>query len=398
MTVPPNARRVAMTGRYLMQNRAAVAVLSFIDAVLQRVSRASSPVSEKQPRRILLHVGGHLGDAVMATAALSAVRRRFPNAEIGVLTATWNRPVLESHPAVARMHFVDHWKLCRSGRAAENMMRHRRMKRVTTAEIRAVGYDVAVDLYPFFPNAATLLHRAGIPARVGYSSGGFGPLFTLSLEWPNDRMHMTDKQLRLLDSAFPANERFFSEYDLPVAPGTAAGRIAALRESLGERFVVLHPGAGASQKMWNDSSWAALARGLIACGLGVVITGAGERDRELATTIADMAPGVRSLVDVLEWSQFVAIIDSAALVVSVDTVAGHVAAARRRPFITLFTGINDMDEFRPLGETGEVVIADVPCAPCFIGSGCPVRTCISGVTVAHVLERSLARLEYSNAG
>ena len=91
------------------------------------------------PRRVLLALGGHLGDVVIGSALIPRIRATLPTAEIGVLVGSWARPVLDGHPDVRWLHFYDHWKLNRADRGlAARARRHLVTRGKALAEIEAV--------------------------------------------------------------------------------------------------------------------------------------------------------------------------------------------------------------------------------------------------------------------
>jgi heptosyltransferase-2 len=382
-----------MLGRYLVRNRVANAGLRVTDAALAAVQRSRAVPIPDDPQRILIGIGGHLGDAVMATAMLADLRAAFPAARLDVIAPSWSAVVFADHPLVGRVHLVDHWKTNRTANSRAAKVAHyvataARAKR----DIAAARYDVAIDSYPFFPNMAGVLWRSAIPVRIGYASGGFGPLYTHALEWVDDREHITEKQRRL--SRLLTRGRTLaahSAYVLAPAPAAAVRRVEALFDPGDRRpIVVLHAGAGSIQKDWPIARWVQLARELLAAGeRRVVLTGTGQRDARIAAEISAAVPQCSSLVDQLEWAEFVEVVRRASLVVSADTSAAHVAAACATPHVVLFTGINDAAEFRPLSKVGEVLTQTVPCAPCFRGEGCEAMTCIRGVEPERVLRAGL---------
>jgi heptosyltransferase-2 len=388
-----------MLGRYLVRNRVANTGLRVTDATLAALYGSRAVPIPESPERILIATGGHLGDAVMSTAMLADLRAAFPSAQLDVIAPSWSAAVFDGHPLVGRVHVVDHWKTNRaeSGRAAKIAHYVTTAKRATR-EIAAAKYDVAIDSYPFFPNMAGVLWRSGIPVRIGYASGGFGPLYTHVLEWVDDREHITEKQRRL--SRLLTRSRALaprSRYALAPSSSETTGRVDTMLDSRDRRqIVVLHAGAGSVQKDWPRARWIQLARELLtSAAVRVVLTGAGARDARIASEIAASVPECVSLVDRLGWAEFVEVVRRASLVVSGDTSAAHVAAATSTPHIALFTGINDSAEFRPLAESSEVLTHAVPCAPCFRGEGCEAMTCIRAIETDDVLRVGLTMLSKS---
>ncbi|MEP6494700.1 MAG: glycosyltransferase family 9 protein [bacterium] len=388
-----------MRGKYLVRSAGAFAALSLADAVLSLLPRDKPADKSGDLRRVLIGVGGHLGDAVMATGALGLIARTRPDLELGIAAGNWSAEVFRGHPAVRWLHAVDHWKLNRSPLRLPEKLRHSSATtRAAVAAIRKVRYDAAVDLYPFFPNMASLFARAGVPIRIGYSSGGLGALYTDAVTWTHDQTHMTAKHARLVAHLFAAPDAAGRElqYQLPPATSAVNARVdALLARPLLERFIVLHPGAGAAQKEWPLARWKALAAEFRDRGYTIVVTGAGIRDEASARQIIANVPECVDLTGRVTWPEFVEVVRRAALVISGDTAAAHVAAACGTRQVALFSGITDSVEWRPAGLNGKVLMQPVPCAPCFRNDGCDSMTCIRGVGVAQVVGTAIEILNDS---
>ncbi len=121
-----------------------------------------------------------MGDALMMTSLLAALKSADPEVKLGVVVGSWSRPIVEGHPLIDVVHTVDHWKLNRSPLPLwKKIVQYYATKRRAVREIRAQSYDAAIDFYPFFPNAIPLLWQAKVPMRIGFTSGGFGPVLTI---------------------------------------------------------------------------------------------------------------------------------------------------------------------------------------------------------------------------
>lgn len=372
-----------LRGKYLVRNVAANRLLSALDYLLGRMYRRPAPPSPRAPRRILLANGAHLGDVLLSTAVLPAIKTAFPDVEIGFLIGSWSREVLADHPLVARVHLVDHWKLNRSGAPLfQKVRRYLQTRTAALREIRAHGYDTAIDLYYYFPNCIPLLWQAGVRTRIGYASGGFGPLLTHALDWTDRGRHAIDYQADLLGF-------------LP--PGEATGRrhtrfapnvpIPPIRKDdiPWDDYLVLHPGAGAAFKEWPAEKWRGLAERLVAGGRRIVFTGHGDAETRTIERIRTGLDGCVSLCGRLSWRDFVAVIAGARLAVGVESVVGHVAAAVGTPCVVVYGGVSDPTHWRPWGEQVRVLTHPVACAPCYRKGGCAGMECVRRVGVDSVL-------------
>lgn len=347
----------------------------------------SGPGAVPTPRRVLIAIGGHLGDAVIASAVFPLIGEVWPEAEIGVLTGSWSRAVLQQHPLVRRIHTVDHWKLDRSGSgAAARLRRYAGTRRQALREIRAVGYDVAVDLHPFFPNSIPLLRQAGIPVRAGYTSGGFARLLTHPVPWREAERHLAESHRELLAALDPRFARAARlRYSLPPVP-QGEGEVPR-----GD-YLLLHMGAGLQLKEWPADRWHTLVGELLDDGHTLVFTGTGAAQAEAADRAIGGRARCHNLCDRLSWGGFVEAVAGARLVVSVDSVAGHLASGAEVPVVVLTSGMNPIAQWRPLGERVRVMTHAMPCAPCNLSRGCAGMACIRGVTVREVLAAVRAEL------
>ena len=214
-----------LRGRYLVRDSTAYLYLRSLDAVLSLVA-AGGPPPATPPRRIVVGVGGHLGDAILATGFVAAIRDHVPGADIGVVGSRLAESVFGNHPAVQRFHVRDHWKANRAESRLAAMRRSWQTFHRATKELRAAAHDTGIDLYPFYPNHAVLFWRAGVARRIGFASGGGGPLLSTAVEWTEAPEHISHSQGRLLEVLGIPAERA-GRYALPPIP-PEAGRLAAL--------------------------------------------------------------------------------------------------------------------------------------------------------------------------
>jgi len=390
-----------LRGRLLVRNPVWNAWLRASEAALAVVRDRPAPSPPPVPRRLLVVVGGHLGDAVIATSVLPLLARAFPRAELGVLVGSWARVAVEGHPAVAHVHVADHWKLARGDETlAEKIAAWQRTSARAVDELRETGYDTAVDLSAYYPNMAAVLERAEIPVRIGWTSGGHAPRYTHSLAWTGGARHTAEQHADLLRAHWPeaigrAEAAAPLAYALPTRDATVDARVHArfrsLRVEPGE-YVVVHVGAGDPRKGWPSDRWRAAVRTLAAEGERLVLTGSGARDDALVREVADGVAGATSLVDRLSWSELRAVVAAARAVLSVDTVVAHLAAAEGVPCVVVRAAMSDERHWRPLGRAVTVVTSPVSGAPCFRSRGCASMACIRDVTADMVLDAARATL------
>lgn len=384
--IAPTNRASALRNGYLVRHRGLNLALRAYDASLAAFHGRERSTPVAVPRRLLLCVGGHLGDAVIATTILGPLKSAYPDVMIGVLAPSWSLPVFEDHPAIRWRHTFDHWKTNRSTSAHTRWAAYRRTAHRARAEIGAIEYDAAVDLYPYFPNAARILSDCGIPARIGYTSGGGGPLYSHPMPWQDDGRHTAERHHALLRSALPDISAVSPQYDLPPIRRIDEERARSLLQRLGvadRPYVVVHPGTGDQRKQWPAGAWRALIQSLRRGqpGLRVVFTGHGNADAESIRAIRDGDETLRSVCSETNFGMLRHVLAQASLLIGVDSFAAHLAAAHDVPCIVIMAAMSDPVHWRPLGENVHVLTNAVPCAPCFRSKGCAAMSCVRGVTV-----------------
>lgn len=128
---------------------------------------------------------------------------------------------------------------------------------------------------------------------------------------------------------------------------------------------VLHPGTARAEKFWLADRWAEVARHLIGRhGLDIIITtGPDASERAHASQIQSKIENRQSKIQSpADLCAFAALLRDAALVVSCDTAAVHLAAAFQRPQVALFGPTNPF-HWRPRHERAAVISAAKPDAP-----------------------------------
>lgn len=326
------------------------------------------PQKQRRTRRkILLSNIAHFGDVVLSIDVIAQLAKEYPDSEIDFLGSEAARHILAGHPQIGRVHLFTHWRLLRTGGF------FRRFYRFVGSFIRIVfllrkgRYDCVIDMYPFYPNGALLYFLAGIPERIGYTSGGWGRLYTFAVDWEEKDIHVMEYHFELLQKIGVRQER----RGVPVLPEIAF--------SIPGEYIVVHMGAGCPQKEWDVAHWKSVVSQM---RKKIVVTGQGKREREMAEQL-----GLGEiLVDRLSWGEFVSVIKGAKGVLCVDSVIGHVAAHFNVPTVVLFTGINNPVHWRPSHVQCRVMTKKVACAPCGNGQGCSSMQCIRGITPNEVVE------------
>jgi heptosyltransferase-2 len=340
------------------------------------------------PRRILVRCPNWVGDVVMATPALRALRRLHPDARIDLLLKPYVRPVMDGSTRVDGIVEIgpeeDHGALgaFRLGR-----------------RLRRGGYDLLV----LFANSLTTGLEAffsGIKRRIGYAGNGRRLLLTDVAEQPGggrlkEPTPMTRVYLGLL--RILGSTETDETYEIVVTEREreeAEQAFSRLGIHGGERVVALNPGARfGSSKLWDPGRFAAVGDRLIReAGVRVlVLSGPGEEPIARAVAGAMRERADLAVQPPIGLGTLKAVMANVALLITTDSGPRHIAQALKTPTLVLMGSTHPGWTATNLEKTA-VLRFDVPCGPCHKKT-CPTdHRCMDLITPESVFHQSLRML------
>jgi len=332
------------------------------------------------PASLLVRATNWLGDAVMTTPALAAVREGLPDARIALLAKPLVAELFRHHPDVDEVIVYE-----RPGRHEGSLGRLR-----LGAELRRRRFDGALLLQNAF-DAALIAFLGRIPERAGYPTDARRFLLTLPVPMPPGifERHDVEYYLCLLDGlGIPRPEPAVLKLAVTGEEREAmATRLASLGIERGAPIVTINPGATyGSAKRWYPDRFAAVADALSAeWGAAVVIVGStaeaplsGEIEAATRTPPVNLAgkTTVRELMALLSLSSFLVTNDSGPM---------HIGAALGVPLVAIF-GPTDWRRTSPWSGRAKVVRVEVDCSPCRLRVCDRGHECMLGVTPGMVLD------------
>ncbi len=348
--------------------------------------------------RILLIRPDHLGDMVLTTPVLNALRERIPQAHITMMVGPWSSEVVARHPAIDRLITCPFPGF---QRAEQQPLAPYMLLLSTAQQVRRGNYDIAINLRPDFWWGAALIYLARIPRRVGYALTPGKAFLTHTLPFSSPE-HASLSNLRLLSAGLQALD--YAALEEPLTPecyplhfaATAdehkevARQLQAADISEGTPIVVIHPGTGGAVKLWRSEAWSHIANDLPTLLSStmtprIVLTGTRSEQPLLAEIARDMTSPALMLTD-LTVGQLAALLARALIVLGVDNGPLHLAVAQGTPTVQLF-GPTDPHIFGPWGDPARhIVIASTqrcpscPAIPCgrldFTGQELPLHPCV----------------------
>ena len=300
----------------------------------------------------------YIGDVLLATPVLRALRRRFPEARLTVAVNRGTEDMVKWNPDVTEVVVVE-----RGGWAAQMRFLH---------EMRQRAFDCVIDLTDG-DRAAVLTWATGAPLRIGLNEEHRwrGLLYTAVAKRSPASRHRVEQDLDTLRAL-----GIEPEVDRPVLHTSPQDdqQASRLLEEIGAGtnggfppcpLVAFQPGARYWFKAWPPERFAELADRL-AGGWGCrVLIGGDARERELAEMIRDRARSRPAVIaGRTSLLQYAAILKRCALFVGNDNGPMHMAAAVGTPVVALF-GPSDPSEWGPRGGPAEVLYKGLDCRRCF---------------------------------
>jgi ADP-heptose:LPS heptosyltransferase len=239
--------------------------------------RPSTPMARDHTPRILLVRPDHLGDMLLVTPILKAIKERIPNAHITMMVGQWSADIVKRHPA------IDNIFTCPFPgfqRASQKPLAPYQLLLTTAKQLRRDKYDLAINLRPDFWWGGALLYLAAIPRRIGYAIAPGTPFLTHALTFPPAE-HATISNLRLASAALQAlGYEALTEPYTPIRYPLLFKPTSEEQATINERLqrdgitdetplVVIHAGTGGAVKLWRPEGWAHIANRLASTPLGL---------------------------------------------------------------------------------------------------------------------------------
>jgi predicted lipopolysaccharide heptosyltransferase III len=336
-------------------------------SLLKEAEASAHSESEPQPlaparwdwqgvRRVLVVRLRSIGDTVLATPTIYALRRFLPHARIDLLVEDWVAPLVENSPDVDRVVTVE-----RKSNASRFSVARR---------LRAEGYDVAYNLHGG-STAALLVRATGARERVGYGSYSYARLHNhtappASRLWGREATHSVEQQLALAGwTGVPVTDR--PPTRLFVNAGAADAierklRTAGLKDA-GAGFALIHPAAAFETKTWAAQNFARVVDYLASRGLSCVAVCA-PNEAHVVREVAESAHAPVVELTNLSLPEVTALAAGARLFVGNDSGIAHIASAVKTPSVVVF-GSSNVAHWRPwTSAPSEVVREEMACAPC----------------------------------
>lgn len=330
--------------------------------------------SADQIRKILLVRMSAMGDIVMATPLLHALKKRFPNARISWAVQPEFADVIRGH------ELLDELIITPKGQWKKDFKTFRWLKlwreiRQFKCRLRSAEFDLAIDLQGLAKSGILVKwSQAGRKIGLGSREG--------SQKWMDEVVDRQAVDGTLISSEYQAMAEYLGcnteTFSMQLPAELNAPDWQVINGKLGVDYLVFCPFTTRAQKHWFNESWQYLAE-LLKDTKKIAILG-GPGDKEAVEQLMESMPkNVINLVGQTRIQEAIAVIRHSQGVIGVDTGLTHIGIAENKPTLALFGSTLPYSNTR--NNKAKVLYHKLQCSPCRRNPTCEGRfDCMRALT------------------
>ncbi len=342
---------------------------------------------------ILVVIIAGIGDLVIASRSIRAIRNRFQNAEIHLLTSSEASLIASNYPYIDRI-----WAFPIRGLRKRKVYIFEVLRLVK--ELRKIDFDIIINLYRVFSFMGAIrlgLLFMSLKAKIKFGQGHkyFG-LF-IDRKAPSgifSDQHVADAmgELALLAGGILDDRGIEVYWDRAIESKWDYIFSSQNREKA--KIIGINPGGARDNRRWDPKHYAWVVNKLIERFDAKIILLGGPGEENLAGKIQDMMKyKAVNLAGKLTLNDLVYVINRLNLILTNDSGPMHIAAAVKTPVVAIF-GPEDPRLFGPYTtpDLYRIVFKDVDCRPCK-KKDCKRPLCLDQITSEEVFEKCVEILK-----
>ncbi|MBI3999879.1 MAG: glycosyltransferase family 9 protein, partial [Candidatus Omnitrophica bacterium] len=298
----------------------------------------------------------HIGDLICSLPVLPVLKRRFPSAEITVLTGEEGKAILAGNPFVAHLvTFSPNWF---SRKRFVNPIQFFRI----IYGLRKTKYDLGFDLRGDLRNIVLMI-LAGVRYRIGYGIGGGGSLLQKRYEY-DPTLHQVELNQKLVaEEVVPKSNLKPEIYVMREEKETALKKLRAHGVPEKTQLIAIHPEAGYPSKEWEAQNFRTLIEKILMDSQNTVLVFGLSKARQVADFFSGSGR-VINLVGQFSLREMIAALSCCDLFIGNDSGPSHIAQALGIPMVILASGTNEYEKWGVWSKSSTVLKYSVPCSPC----------------------------------
>lgn len=337
--------------------------------------------------KILIIRTSAIGDVIMASPLIAALKSKYPQAEIHWLAEPFVHDLIRFHPDIDKVHSFPKAQLKNLWLEKQYISFFKQIRQLKL-QLQSEQFDLALDVQGLFKSGIwAWLAKARV--RVGFRSKEGSDFFmTDVIDKPKNEPTISSEYQCMAEYLQCETSTFLMDISLSDQAITIINKFILSKYSNG--FAVISPFTTREQKHWTDENWRRFSALFYQrYKLPIIIVG-GPNDAKHAESICHQMPFLSQVCGQFSLNESVALIAQAKLVVGVDTGMTHAGIAKETPTLALFGSTRPYLITRT--NTAEVVYLNKQCAPCKRKPSCGgTFDCMNDITPKMVLN-SVARL------
>ncbi len=309
----------------------------------------------KANKILVMHTGGWIGDMILLTPALHALRDQFPHSSISMLILPLVQELMERNPYIDRVIIYD----------KHNIHKGLRQMIKVGNQLKSEKFDIAIILHPNSVSSILLSHVANIPKCI---YGKLNENFLMNKSKKGEKIHEVKRYLNIVSSLAD-----IEHYDNLEFWGITSEDISFAKNIINHEensrnnpIIGINISTTWHSKQWEIEKFAKLSKILIKQFDAKILLTGGKDDiyigNEIMNKIND--DSVINFVGSTTIMQLGAIIQHCNLYITSDSGPMHISSALRIPTIALF-GPTDPARHGPYGKGNTVIKVDMDCSPCY---------------------------------
>ena len=301
--------------------------------------------------RILVVQTAFLGDIILTTPLLLALKTAYPESHLALLTTPVGKSALQGLPELDEIISYD-----KNGQERGLAAFFRKSR-----EVRKKKFDLAVSAHRSF-RSALLLAFSRIPILVGFEDASLHRVYHLRVKRDKHK-HEVLRNLSLMDPVKELPKNFEPKLKLPLPKNFSLEKFGlnpARRPLIG-----FAPGSAWPTKRWPAEKFAELAKKL-AAELGAKIAVLGDQaDLEFCREVAKGGGSeVADLCGKTSTQELFGVISKLDALVTNDSAPVHIASAFSVPAVVIFGPTTPAFGFGPWQNPHQVIEKNISCRPC----------------------------------
>ena len=335
----------------------------------------------KSLKRILIVRTDRIGDVLLSTPVIKALREVYPESRIAFMLRPYAREIAEGNPYLDEVIVYDKYGKDRGIYAGLRFAHFLKKKR----------FDAAFILHP--TNRVHLItFLARIPIRVGYDK----KMSFLLTDRIKDSKHLGQKHeaeynfdvLKAVGIKKMSDELFMPRFTRDKEKVEAILIEKGIKA--GDKIVAVHPAASCPSKIWPPERFAKVCDALVRNDSCKIVFICSDKDNEICRQVVSfMSEAAYAVFEGLKLKELAALLEKARLLISNDSGPVHIAVAVSTPVIDIFgrnqTGLSPR-RWGPLDKKSIVLHKEVGCRDCLAHKCDKNFKCLKAIKVEDVLD------------